>query len=302
LLSSADIAGRPNLVARFRPPGPISNSLGDGQIFDNGTNVVIGGIPAAPAVAAPAFNPADVLTVSGQTRLNGNVHATGNATVDGSTTTNSLSVTNNATVGGLASANSLSVTTNATVGGSASANSLSVTNNATVGGSASANSLSVTNNATVGGNLGIGKAATGFDLDVAGASNFDGRVKIGAALFPTSLSYELAVGGGIMAEEVMVRMQPWPDYVFEKDYALKPLSEVANFIEKQKHLPGVASAKEVETQGLNLGQMQKVQMEKIEELYLHLIALEKRVIALEGQNATLSAENQQLRGQTGNRK
>ncbi|MFN0014715.1 MAG: hypothetical protein ACKVU2_09220 [Saprospiraceae bacterium] len=285
LLSSADIAGRPNLVARFRPPGPISNSLGDGQIFDNGANVVIGGIPAAPAVAAPAFNAADVLTVGGQTRLNGNVRSTGNATVDGSTTTNSLSVTTTANVGGLATANSLSVT-----------------NNATVGGLATANSLSVTNNATVNGNVGIGKVPTSFDLDVAGASNFDGRVKIGAASFPTSTSYELAVGGGIMAEEVMVQLQTWPDYVFEKDYALKPLSEVADFIEKQKHLPGVASAKEVETQGLNLGQMQKTQMEKIEELYLHMIAMEKRVSVLESQNEALSAENKQLRNQIGNRK
>jgi hypothetical protein len=259
LLTSADISGRPNLTARFLPPGPTSSALGDGQIFDNGTNVVIGGIPPAPAAVAPAFNPADVLTINGNTRLGGDAVVTGNAT-----------------------ANSLSIATNATVGGTTTTNTLSVTTNATVGG-----------NARVNGNVGIGKAPTAFDLDVAGQSNFDGRVKIGATNFPGSASYELAVGGGIIAEEVLVRLQPWPDYVFEADYRLPSLSEVETFVQREKHLPGVAPAREVEANGLNLGQMQKMQMEKIEELYLHLIALEKRIQALEAENATLKAAQQQ---------
>jgi hypothetical protein len=90
LLSSADIMGRPNLVARFRPPGPISNSLGDSQLYDDGANVVIGGIPAAPAPATPVFNPANLLTVNGATRINGNTNITNdldvdlNANIDGS--------------------------------------------------------------------------------------------------------------------------------------------------------------------------------------------------------------------------
>ncbi|MCS7036330.1 MAG: hypothetical protein RMJ33_11025 [Saprospiraceae bacterium] len=260
LLTSADIGGRPNLTARFLPPGPTSSSLGDGQIFDNGANVVIGGIPPAPAAVAPAFNPADVLTV------NGNARVTGSATIDGNTGTNSLNVAANAIVNGATTTGSLSVLTNATVNGDARVN----------------------------GNVGIGKAPSAtFDLDVAGSSNFDGRVKIGATNFPGSASYELAVGGGIIAEEVLVRLQPWPDYVFEADYRLPTLSEVETFIQREKHLPGVTPAREVETSGLNLGQMQKMQMEKIEELYLHLIALEKRIQALEAENAALKAAQQQ---------
>ncbi len=264
ILTSVDINGRPNLVARFLPPGPTSSQLGDGQLFDDGANVVIGGIPAAPAAPTPAFNPVDVLTVNGQTQVNGNFRTSGSATVDGNTNTNTLHVTNNAIVNG----------TTTTVG-------LSVINNATVGG-----------NAQVNGNVGIGKAPTSFDLDVAGPSNFDGRVKIGASAFPTNASYELSVGGGIIAEEVLVRLQPWPDYVFETTYSLLPLSEVEAFIYREKHLPGVAPAREVEANGLNLGQMQRMQMEKIEELYLHLIALEKRVQALEAENAALKAAHQ----------
>ena len=119
-------------------------------------------------------------------------------------------------------------------------------------------------------------------------------MKVGAASFPTFAgadTYELAVGGGIIAEEVLVRMQSgWADYVFADDYAVKPLSEVEAFVQKENHLPGVPSAAEVAENGLNLGEMQKTQMEKIEELYLHMIAMEKRMNALEAENAALKAE------------
>jgi hypothetical protein len=119
-------------------------------------------------------------------------------------------------------------------------------------------------------------------------------VKIGANVFPTDASYELSVGGGIIAEEVLVRLQPWPDYVFAPSYELKPLAEVESYIAQQKHLPGVASAKQVETEGLNLGQMQKAQMEKIEELFLHVIALDKEMKALKAENASLKTKVEQL--------
>lgn len=245
ILTSGDINGRPNLVARFLPPGPTSSKLGDSQLFDDGNNVVIGGIPAAPANPTPAFNAADILTVNGNSRTTGNAAVNGNATVTGSTTTGSLSVTTNATVGG---------------------------------------------NAQVNGNLGVGKAPTAFDLDVAGESNFDNRVKIGAANFPGSTDYLLAVGGSIIAEEVLVQLEgSWPDYVFEQNYDLKSLAEVENHIAQAKHLPGVPSAKTVAEKGLDLGEMQRTQMEKIEELFLHLIALEKRVKQLEEENAALKS-------------
>jgi hypothetical protein len=273
ILTSGDIHGRPNLVARFLPPGPSSSTLSDGQVFDNGSNVVIGGIAEAPALPTPVFNASDILTVNGNMRTNGNFRNTGDATIDGS-----------------ASAQTLNVTTNANIGGATNTNALNVINNASVGGTTSTNALNVGTNASVSGNLGIGKASTTFDLDVAGQSNFDGRVKVGATDFPSSVDFQLAVGGGIIAEEVLVQLESaWADYVFEQDYELKPLSEVERFIGQQKHLPGVVSAKEVAENGLNLGEMQRTQMEKIEELYLHLIALEKRVNQLEAENATLKA-------------
>ena len=90
-----------------------------------------------------------------------------------------------------------------------------------------------------------------------------------------SPTYSLSVQGGIISDEVRVQLQPWPDYVFEAGYVLQPLSEVEKYVQAHKHLPGVMTAQEVATNGLDLGQAQKAQMEKIEELYLHLIAMEK---------------------------
>jgi hypothetical protein len=268
ILTSGDINGRPNLVARFLPPGPLSSKLSDGQVFDNGVNVVIGGIPAAPAAPAPVFDLADMLTVKGNFRTDGNLRATGNALVDG----------------------------NASVTGATGTGSLSVNTNAVVNGSTTTNTLNVTNNATVSGHVGIGKAPGSFDLDVAGPSNFDGRVKIGATSFPTAASYELAVGGGVIAEEVLVQLEgAWADYVFADTYELQPLSEVENFIALEKHLPGVISAKEVAENGLNLGAMQKAQMEKIEELYLHMIAMDKAMSALKAENETMKTTIDQLK-------
>ena len=155
----------------------------------------------------------------------------------------------------------------------------------------------ITGDAYVSGNVGIGTTTPGVKLDVNGESNFSGRMKIGATNYATG--YALSVGGGIMAEEVRVQLQPWPDYVFENDYELMSLSSVEDYIGQHKHLPGVASAKEVAESGLDLGQTQKVQMEKIEEIFLHLIELEKRVQALESENKVLKAENEDLKAASG---
>jgi hypothetical protein len=68
-----------------------------------------------------------------------------------------------------------------------------------------------------------------------------------------------------------------PDYVFAKNYTLKSLDEVEDFIKKNNHLPGIPSAKTIETNGLSVGEMQKMQMEKIEELTLYIIELKKEI-------------------------
>ncbi len=115
-----------------------------------------------------------------------------------------------------------------------------------------------------------------------------GKVAVGTNNTPTSIgganisAYRFFVKGGILTEEVRVRTG-WADYVFADDYNLKPLSEVEFFIKKNKHLPDVPSAKEVESQGIELGDISRIQQEKIEELTLYLIKQQKQIDELKNQ-------------------
>lgn len=90
----------------------------------------------------------------------------------------------------------------------------------------------------------------------------------------------LKVYGNILTREVTVSTT-WSDYVFDKDYKLMSLSDVESYINKNHHLPGVPSATEVEGGNLKLGEMQAKHMEKIEELTLYIIELNKKIEDLE---------------------
>ncbi len=92
---------------------------------------------------------------------------------------------------------------------------------------------------------------------------------------------QLDKNGLLRAREIKVDPFVWPDYVFEEDYVLMPLSEVEQFIKKNGHLPNVKSAKEIEKEGINLGETDRMLMEKIEEMTLYMIQLEKKVKELE---------------------
>ena len=87
--------------------------------------------------------------------------------------------------------------------------------------------------------------------------------------------YRLSVGGSIRAEEIKVEATPWPDYVFEEDYELRSLEETEAYIQENKHLPEIPSAKEMEANGVALGEMNRLLLQKIEELTLHVIELKK---------------------------
>jgi len=97
---------------------------------------------------------------------------------------------------------------------------------------------------------------------------FAGKVGIKTA---SPGDYDLAVNGKIRTKEVKVEAANWPDYVFEERYRFMPLSELKKFIETNKHLPEMPSAKEVEAEGVNLGELNKLLVKKIEELTLMVI-------------------------------
>lgn len=96
------------------------------------------------------------------------------------------------------------------------------------------------------------------------------------------LGYMLAVDGKIISEEVKVQLSGnWPDYVFDNKYKLRSLDELRKFIAVNKHLPNIPPAAEVEKNGIEVGDMQKRMMEKIEELTLYILELENKVSKLE---------------------
>ncbi|HRP53196.1 MAG TPA: hypothetical protein PLI97_06765 [Fluviicola sp.] len=94
---------------------------------------------------------------------------------------------------------------------------------------------------------------------------------------------ELDHKGLLYAREVKVNMDTWPDYVFEKEYDLMPLKQVGEFIEQNGHLPNVPSAKDIQKDGVNLGEMSKTTLEKVEELTLYLIQLQEQVVKQQNQ-------------------
>ena len=95
--------------------------------------------------------------------------------------------------------------------------------------------------------------------------------------------YKLSVKGKIMCEELKVLLSgTWPDYVFENNYDLMPLTDLENYIEKENHLPGIPSAKEMEDEGgLSVGEMQTILVKKLEEANLYILQLNKRIEELE---------------------
>jgi hypothetical protein len=101
--------------------------------------------------------------------------------------------------------------------------------------------------------------------------------KLGIGTTNTNDTAKLFVEGQIRARQVKVDEDAWPDYVFAKDYKLPSLQNIQQFIKENNHLPGIPSAGEVQTKGLNLGQNQAALMQKVEELTLYLIRQDQQI-------------------------
>ncbi|MCW3787917.1 hypothetical protein [Plebeiibacterium sediminum] len=99
---------------------------------------------------------------------------------------------------------------------------------------------------------------------------------LGIGKTPTS-DAKLDVAGTIRAEEILVEANGnTADFVFADDYSLKDLAEVENYIKSHKHLPDIPSAEEMEASSVNLAEMNKLLLQKVEELTLYTIELEKK--------------------------
>lgn len=126
------------------------------------------------------------------------------------------------------------------------------------------------------GNTGIGTYTPNAKFHLNGAQligNNSARIATG---------YSLSVDGKIISEEsTVLNSTSWPDYVFEETYRLTPLDELEKQIQKQKHLPNIPSAAEIDKKGIELGDMTRRLLEKVEELTLYIIELKKENKTLE---------------------
>jgi len=103
--------------------------------------------------------------------------------------------------------------------------------------------------------------------------------------------YSLSIDGKIACEEVLVQdILSWPDYVFNDDYDLMSLEELEKSIQKNNHLPGIPAASDIEENGLHLGNMQKLVIEKLEELTLYTIEQGKMIEELKKEIEMLKAK------------
>jgi hypothetical protein len=159
--------------------------------------------------------------------------------------------------------------------------------------------------------IGIGTTSPAYPLDVVGSINFTGQllhdgtpvnidgdgdspwtgisggisytngVAIGTSTLPGD--YRLAVDGKVIATEIRIQSDISADYVFKDNYELKSLAEVETFIKANKHLPGVPGEDET-CHGASLGEMNKILLQKIEELTLYVIEQNKKIVSLNDKN------------------
>jgi hypothetical protein len=124
--------------------------------------------------------------------------------------------------------------------------------------------------------------------------DLDGRVIIGVKTITSGThntnDVKLTVDGHAIFKKVIVTQTNWSDFVFAKEYRLRPLSEVEQFINTNKHLPDVPSENEVIENGISLGDMDAILLQKIEELTLYMIELQKKNEALEQKIVNLKSK------------
>ncbi|TKG91620.1 hypothetical protein EYV94_21585 [Puteibacter caeruleilacunae] len=106
---------------------------------------------------------------------------------------------------------------------------------------------------------------------------FKGNVTIGTK----GNNSQLKVYGTISTAEIKVSANGGADFVFEDDYELRSLEEVEQFVKENKHLPGISSAKKMEEEGVGLAEMNKLLLQKVEELTLYVIEQQKLIKELQ---------------------
>lgn len=123
-----------------------------------------------------------------------------------------------------------------------------------------------------------------FKTDGSEAMRIDADGKVGIGVVPPNPStslYMLYVDEGIATRDVKVTISAFPDYVFEPDYSLMPMTDLRGYLAAHKHLPGMPSAKEVATnEGAEIGDLQSRMLKNVEEQALYILQLKAEIDSL----------------------
>lgn len=146
--------------------------------------------------------------------------------------------------------------------------------------------------------VGLGKnplASPPVKLDINGNLRTTGKFFVGITddSKVSSLAdagYAMAVNGSLLAAKMIVKKyENWPDYVFEDDYKLTPLSSLRKYISQFHHLPSVPSAKKIAEGGIDLAEMQALSIKKIEELTLYILHQQEQINRLDEEIESLKS-------------
>lgn len=271
-------------------------NVSNGNKFDamtsSNTRSVYVGIGTAPSTSYR-------LNVSGSTNLQGATRVGSSLTVTGKSTLASVAASGQSTFSGNVGIGTAPLDTKIlTVNGDVSMTgtiSLNATNKYfTVGLTGSGgitfkneNSLNTIISEHQGKNSKLGFRASAYNFnsgDVTIAKNLDvkGKITCHNEIEVTALNAD-----AIKAKDINVELTHAADYVFDESYKLQSLSEVESYVKSNKHLPGVPSASEIAENGMSVSQMSNLLLEKVEELTLHMIQLEKENQALKAEISNL---------------
>jgi sugar lactone lactonase YvrE len=128
-------------------------------------------------------------------------------------------------------------------------------------------------------------------IEMGGTVNIRGELQVGRRLnvmgdisqsltFPTTASFNHVIGTSFAGDGASLTNVP--DYVYEPTYDLKSINELEEYVFNNKHLPNVPDMNDFKKwKNLSVGDRDMLLLEKIEELSLYIIELNKRIEKLE---------------------
>lgn len=147
------------------------------------------------------------------------------------------------------------------------------------------------------GNVGIGTITPEARLHVSSGNAIvdnnvivKGVLAIGTSITNYTNNYSLAVNGKIGAKDIQIESKSWPDYVFAPEYKLPSLSEVEQYIVKNRHLKDIPSAETVSAEGYSMSEVDAAMLKKIEELTLYVIDQQKQIESLKKELVLIKSE------------